>query len=159
MCISSVWSLLCLMRVYLGLLHLLLWKNGFSPFRVWRQIIFVIVYIGSTCSHFIKLRSSHSGKFLEIRFSKNSQNFQRITAQVSFKYFVHCLLIISHHFLCTAQKMRFSIKDFFSKCDQIRIFMRIWPYLQKKSLIENFIFCAVIVSKIDLLETTILRRN
>ena len=59
----------------------------------------------------------------------------------------------------TAQKMRFSIKDFFSKCDQIRIFMRIWPYLQKKSLIENFIFCAVIVSKIDLLETTILRRN
>ena len=29
----------------------------------------------------------------------------------------------------TAQKMKFSIKDFFSKCDQ--------------SLIENFIFCAV----------------
>ena len=32
--------------------------------------------------------------------------------------------------------MKFSIKDFFNKCDQIRI----WSYLQKKSLMENFIF-------------------
>ena len=39
--------------------------------------------------------------------------------------------------------MKFSIKDFFSKCDQIRSFLRIWWHLQKKSLIENFIFCAV----------------
>ena len=42
----------------------------------------------------------------------------------------------------TAQKMKFSIKDFFSKCDQIRSFLRIWSHLLKKSLIENF-FCAV----------------
>ena len=42
-----------------------------------------------------------------------------------------------------AQKMKFSIKDFFSKCDQIRSFLRIWTHLLKKSLIENFIFCAV----------------
>ena len=40
--------------------------------------------------------------------------------------------------------MKFFIKDFFSKCDQIRRKLRIWPHLQKKSLIENFIFCAVI---------------
>ena len=33
----------------------------------------------------------------------------------------------------TLQKMKFFIKDFFSKCDQIR----------KKFLIENFIFCTV----------------
>ena len=32
-----------------------------------------------------------------------------------------------------AQKMKFSIKDFFSKCDQIRRFLRIWSYLLKKS--------------------------
>ena len=38
--------------------------------------------------------------------------------------------------------MKFSIKDFFSKCDQIRSFLRIWSHLLKKSLIENFI-CAV----------------
>ena len=39
--------------------------------------------------------------------------------------------------------MKFSIKDFFSKCDQIRSFLRIWTYLLKKFLMENFIFCEV----------------
>ena len=43
----------------------------------------------------------------------------------------------------TAQKMKFSIKDWFSKCDQIRRNPRIWSHLLKKSLMENFIFCAV----------------
>ena len=33
----------------------------------------------------------------------------------------------------TAQKMKFSIKDFVSKCDQIRRFLRIWSHLLKKS--------------------------
>ena len=42
----------------------------------------------------------------------------------------------------TTQKMKFSIKDFFSKCDQIRSFLRIWSHLLKKSLMEKFIFCA-----------------
>ena len=45
----------------------------------------------------------------------------------------------------TAQKMKFSMKDFLSKCDQIRRKLRIWSHLLKKSLIENFIFCAVIM--------------
>ena len=39
--------------------------------------------------------------------------------------------------------MKFSITDFFSKCDQIRSFLRIWSHLLKKSVMENFIFCAV----------------
>ena len=43
-----------------------------------------------------------------------------------------------------AQKMKFFIKDFFSKCDQIRSFLRIWSHLLEKYLMENFIFCAVI---------------
>ena len=42
-----------------------------------------------------------------------------------------------------AQKMKFSIKGFFSKCEQIREKLRIWSHLLKKSLMENFIFCAV----------------
>ena len=42
----------------------------------------------------------------------------------------------------TAQKKKFSIKDFFSKCDQIRRKLRIWSHLLKKFLMEN-IFCAV----------------
>ena len=40
----------------------------------------------------------------------------------------------------TAQKMKFSIKNFFSKCDQIRRFLGIWSHLLKKSLMENLIF-------------------
>ena len=44
----------------------------------------------------------------------------------------------------TARKIKFSIKDFFSKCDQIRSFLWIWPHLLKKSLMENFIFCAYV---------------
>ena len=44
----------------------------------------------------------------------------------------------------TSQKSKFSIKDFFSKCDQIRRKLRTWSHLLKKSLMENFIFCAVI---------------
>ena len=43
----------------------------------------------------------------------------------------------------TAQKMRFSIKDFFSKCDQIHSFLRIWSHLLKKSFMKSFIFCAL----------------
>ena len=44
--------------------------------------------------------------------------------------------------LSIAQKMKLSIKDFFSKCDQVRRKLRISSHLLKKSLMENFIFCA-----------------
>ena len=40
--------------------------------------------------------------------------------------------------------MKFCIKNFFSKCDQIHRKLRIWSHLLKKFLMENFIFCAVI---------------
>ena len=40
----------------------------------------------------------------------------------------------------TAHKMKFSVKDFFSKCDQIRKFLQTWSLVLKKSLMENFIF-------------------
>ena len=47
---------------------------------------------------------------------------------------------IKHHSL--HKKMKFS----FSKCDQIRSFLRVWSHLRKKSLMENFIFSVVIFS-------------
>ena len=50
---------------------------------------------------------------------------------------------VKHLIFNTAQKMKFSIKDFFSKCDQIRRFLRIWSHLLEKSLIESFIFYVV----------------
>ena len=45
--------------------------------------------------------------------------------------------------MATTQKMQFSNKDFFSKCDQIRRKLQILSHLLTKSLMENFIFCAV----------------
>ena len=48
--------------------------------------------------------------------------------------------------ISTAQKMKLSIKDFFSKCDQICRKLRIWSRLLTKSLMENFIFrCSVLI--------------
>ena len=41
----------------------------------------------------------------------------------------------------SAQKMKFSIKNFFNKFDQTCRKLRIWSHLLKKPLIENF--CAV----------------
>ena len=39
--------------------------------------------------------------------------------------------------------MKLSITDFFSKYDQTRNFLQIWSHLLKKSVMENFAFCAV----------------
>ena len=55
--------------------------------------------------------------------------------------------------------MNFSIKDFFSKCDQIRSFLRIWSHLLKKFLVENFIFCAVKDKMMNILVTLNLTLN
>ena len=63
------------------------------------------------------------------------------TGAIIFEYkFV--MNVASHY---TAQKMKFSLKDFFSICDQMRRKLRIWSHLLKKSLTENFIFCTVLV--------------
>ena len=63
---------------------------------------------------------------------------------LSEKLYFLCSLSFKIH-IHTAQKMRFSIKDFCSKCDEIRSFLQIWSHLLEKSLMENFIFCAVSV--------------
>ena len=43
----------------------------------------------------------------------------------------------------TVKKIKSSINDFFSKCDQIRRKLGIWSYLLKKFLMENFSLCGV----------------
>ena len=50
----------------------------------------------------------------------------------------------------TEQKKKFSVKDIFNKCDQIRSFLRIWSHLLKKSLMENFVFmqCIELLTKL-----------
>ena len=54
------------------------------------------------------------------------------------------ILVKNRLCLFTTHKMKFSLKDFFSKCDQVRSFLRIWSHLLKKFLMENLIFCAVL---------------
>ena len=39
--------------------------------------------------------------------------------------------------------MKFSIKDFFNKCDKIRSYLRIWSHLQKNSLMQKLHFFAI----------------
>ena len=63
------------------------------------------------------------------------------TGAIIFEY--KLVMNVSFHY--TAQKMKFSIKGFCSKCDQMGKKLRIWSYLLKKSLKENFIFCTVLV--------------
>ena len=55
--------------------------------------------------------------------------------------------MLTNPYQITAQKMKFSIIDFFSKCDQIRSFLWIWLHLLKKSLMQNLMFCAVHITK------------
>ena len=49
----------------------------------------------------------------------------------------------THHVMYHCKKMKFFIKDFISKCDQIRSFLRNYSHLLKKSPMKIFIFCAV----------------
>ena len=55
----------------------------------------------------------------------------------SFTTIYYFILIVSNEGLNHYTKMKLSIKDFYSKCDQML-------HLLEKSLIENFIFCAVL---------------
>ena len=50
-----------------------------------------------------------------------------------------------------AQKMKFSIKDFFSKCDQVHRKLLIWSLLLNRSLIGIFIFCAVFMAEVPII--------
>ena len=64
----------------------------------------------------------------------NNQNPLNCAAQ-------HTQIKISHY-----TKIKFSIEDLFIKCGKIRTFLWIWSHLVNKSLMEKFIFCAVIAT-------------
>ena len=69
-----------------------------------------------------------------IPYRSNSENSYVASSSLSQRYFAIRI--------ATAQKIKFSIKDSFSKCDQIRSSLRIWSHLLKNSLMKNFIFCS-----------------
>ena len=83
------------------------------------------------CSHFQSVRRNLWTK-------KKSIFLSKICRASFFSFSLH--LIQDQPLTITTQKMKFSIKDFFSKCDQIRRKLGSWSHLLKKSLMENFFF-------------------
>ena len=81
---------------------------------------------------------------LAIKTSERRHLFHSGVFDVSFEHISHFFLVF-----LTARIMRFSNEDFFSKCDQIRRNLQIWSHLLKKSLTENFTFCAVSVVNVE----------
>ena len=79
----------------------------------------------------IKFAAARLKNFLVTRFSRNKSIFLFFSFGLSINSF-------------TAQKVKFSIKDFFNKCDQIRRRLRIWSHLLKKSLMETTFLCSVL---------------
>ena len=75
-------------------------------------------------------------KFLETKIFRN-------VIEMQFKNYESSSKEQNAYDCSTAQKIKLSVKNFFRKCDQIRSFLRIWSHLLKKSLMKNFIFCAV----------------
>ena len=74
--------------------------------------------------------------------------FELVIKVVNLDGFVHAItklppFLKKHLFVFITQKVKFSVKDIFRKCDEIRRKLRIWSHLPKKSLMENFIFCEV----------------
>ena len=98
-------------------------------------------YLGIIAEYFLGISQCKIARIQ--RRIQNPVKYPRwIFSQKYLTIFIHYVLLRKAPYK-TAQKMKFSIKDFSSKCDQIRSFLRIWSHLLETSLIENFIFCAV----------------
>ena len=85
---------------------------------------------------------THKVKYIQSHTIIQSLIIQPHSIQKQWLITVSWLLFIFVVKWLTAQKMKFTIKIFFSKCDQTRSFLGIWSHLLKKSLIKNF-FCTV----------------
>ena len=124
-------------------------KNNTSPdfwYRVIKKVHALVLSLSSIDVTSIIFQSTLATTiFFSLNYRDLSWNISRFII-VIYKY--------SH---CT--KNNIPLKDFFSKRDHIRRKMWIWSYLLKKSLMENFIFCAVLVSSCIALLTVALSDN
>ena len=85
-------------------------------------------------------REMRSISIYSVRMRENADQNNSEYGHFSRSVYIYCPLE-------TARKIKFFIKDFSSKYDQIRRKLRIWSHILEKSLMENFIFCAVRVSE------------
>ena len=85
------------------------------------------------------LRSIFGGLLLDnFNQSRSILNVKKLKQKLRVLLNIECYV---EHYQFTAQKMKFYIKDFFSKCDQVRSFLRIWSHLLKKSLGKHHFLC------------------
>ena len=124
-------------------------KNGFLEiWEISRRLSGAYIYYGIEIFRSVfRTLSTNDHTFCENIFCKNNSTidiymlehllncFSNFTFPLTFSLKSHCIY--------TTQKMKFFIKDFFSKYDQIRRKLQIWSHLLKKSLMENFTFCTV----------------
>ena len=110
------------------------------------SLVNVIKSLGNKiCSHLLK-------KFLIQTINFLNESYEYIFTLQFPVFFKHTVLLVllkmnllntryltNYYFISNM----FSIEGFFSKCEQIRSFLRIQSHLLKKSLMENFISCAV----------------
>ena len=106
---------------------------------------FFCEFLWKVFQHFYRWLTSHCSCYLNLLHSQKIRTFSTTIFVVTYKSFA------KNHFLSwvdickyAPQKLKFSMKDLFSKSDQIRRKLRSWSHLLKKSLIENFFFCSVL---------------
>ena len=131
----------------------------FSPFKSWKlkeQVIFYtnfaqVWWQDESHSHFIphwtlsEIKLAYIGELVKLQLwysiYKNSKIYHYNWISPQFYDGMDLKILLSS---CSAKKVKFPIKDFSSKCDQIRSFLRIWSHLLEKSLMEDLSFCAVL---------------
>ena len=133
-----------------GFKHLILIeKNLLSLGIISSSQIFWSLYCWQFYIFTAKIFISYNALYVNIAFSKDTGKYN-ISICNTFQFVINILVVEGFYRYhengkkYTAQKVKFPIKDFFSKCEQIRSFLRVWSHLPKKSLMENVIFCAVI---------------
>ena len=106
--------------------------------RLWRSAYFAPTYTNKAKSNTKPNQNTERG-----RAPKSELILEHVFNKVRSTMKAICIRMLPGLSVFTAQKMKFSIMDFFSKCNQIRRFLWNWSHLLKKSLMENLIFCAV----------------
>ena len=113
---------------------------------MWTSLKFFTFYFTSHCIKSVNNRSFAGTSFTAfgLKFQSECGKIRtRKTLNTNTFYAAFTKVIIypklDFLFCHTTEKMKFSIKDFLSKCDQICGKLRIWSHLLKNSLMKNFV--------------------
>ena len=115
----------------------------FAPFQPVHLFIFFL-YISMQDKEITVFKTVIKLSLIRYSLTQNSfynQFFKVAAISITFSWLLSC---IDQGLSFTTQKMKFSIKDFFSKREQIPRKLRICSHLLKKFPTKNFIFCVVI---------------